>query len=226
MAIPCSSSSGSGSGIGGCTSPCSCVVADDGIKVIGESYVVNTGEGRRNTVVSGQGTAADPYTVSFIDSEFYRPDAGEFTYPNQVEDSSLTQTGTLLDFIDGPGVVVYQQLGTIFFNISLGDSGDFSVKGFFQIVGASVEFTGNTTGTRKILIMYDDGTNARMIAGNVSDAPTENLTLSASGFYPGRFSQSPDGVHPVGFSLFTVRVYQDSGNSLAVSNLKFWVGTL
>lgn len=78
MVINCRSVSGSeGGAAAGCSTPCGCVMADDGIKVIGDSYVVNTGEGRRNTVVSGTGTVSNPYTVSFIDSEFFRPEAGD-----------------------------------------------------------------------------------------------------------------------------------------------------
>lgn len=222
MVINCRSVSGSeGGAAAGCSTPCGCVMADDGIKVIGDSYVVNTGEGRRNTVVSGTGTVSNPYTVSFIDSEFFRPEAGEFSFPNQ---DVTNNAYDLLDFSNGPGVVAYQTPHTIFLRLEGGGLGDFTVKGFFQFVGASVEFANSTVGARKIVISYVDGANVRTFAGNTSEAPGESLTLSTVGFFPGRFS--PSITHPVGFSEFKVHVWQDSGGNMSITNLKFWVGSL
>lgn len=220
MAIPCSSSSGSGSGSGSgsvCTTPCTCVFADDGIREVNGTYVVNTGEGRRNTVVDGSGTAADPYTISFIDSEFYRPPVGEFTYPDQ---SAANASYDLLDFGLGPGIVIYESPETFIFRLDLGEIGEVTVLGFFQFVGATATFNGNTTGTRKIIILE----RTDVIAGATSDSPAEALTLSCSGFYPGTFAPAP--FQPVGYSSFSVKVWQDSGGDLGLTSLKFWTGSL
>lgn len=221
MVIPCNPVSGTGSGSASsgsvCTTPCTCIFADDGIKVINNNYVVNTGEGRRNTVVDGSGTVSDPYTISFIDSEFYRPNAAEIGYPPQT-----ANTGGEDDFQGG--FVVYQTPEVIITS----PTADFTVKGFFYVVGATVEFAANTTGTRKIYIYTNDSPSLgplHHIAAATADAPAESFTMSCSGFWPGKFDDS--GNTPVlGVSRFLVRVFQDSGGPLGISNMKFWVGTL
>lgn len=204
-----------------CRTPCTCVVADDGIIVANNSYVLNSGKGRRSTVVSGTGTAANPYTVSFIDSEFYRPQAGEFQYPDQ---NAASIDGDLLDFTNGAGVVSYQTPNTIFFNIASGMLGDFSTFGFFQVVGASATFASNTTGSRSIRIEAGSQSSTYIVAGYTTDVPAEDFTLSCAGFFPGLFTSVPSS--PIGFTTIKVRVSQDSGGTLALTNIKFWVGTL
>lgn len=225
MVIPCSPVSGTGSGSGSgsvCTTPCTCTFADDGIRELNGSYVVNTGEGRRNTVVDGEGTVEDPYTISFIDSEFFRPDVGEFTHPNQAVPNNVY---AMLNFDSSAGQVVYESPGTVFSGLEQGsNSGEFTAFGFFQFVGATATFNANTTGSRKIVIAYTDLIVTQVIAAATSDSPAEDLTLSCSGFYPGRFVP---GSSPVGYSTFKVIiVWQDSGAALGLTNLKFWVGSL
>lgn len=204
----------------GCVTPCNCVFADDGVVEVNGSYVVNTGQGRRNTVVSGDGSINNPITVSFIDSEFFRPEAGEFTFTNQSESSGSYEE---LDFVAGPANIIYQTPTDIF--NTLISTIAFTVKGFFQFFGATAVFQSNTTGTRKLIISYDDGNLEQAAAGMTVDAPSESLTLTASGFYPGLF-QPNASTPPVGFSKFRVYVWQDSGSALNLSNIKFWVGSL
>lgn len=206
----------------GCTTSCTCVFADDGIVRIGDSYVMNSGKGRRNTVVSGQGSIQDPYTVSFIDSEFYRPDAGEYNFADHQSTIELE----ILSFSPDPPTVIYETPGVVF----TGLTENFSpispirgVKGFFQVVGASAEFSADTTGVRKLMIVYLDAVQ-HIIASNTVDAGAETQTLSCTGFNPGRFA--PVGVNQTGFPNYMVRVFQNTGGTLQLTRLKFWMGSL
>lgn len=224
MAINCGPVSGTGSGSGGsgCQNPCNCTFFDDGVVRVGDAYVLDSGKGRRNTVVSGEGTVEDPYTVSFIDSEFYRPDAGEYTYPNQdavVEDH-------LVGFFPADGVVVYQTPSVVFGGLSEDVNpliANRIAKGFFQVFGASATFSASTTGTRKIYI-HDNHTEQNILASNTVDAGSENQTLSCTGFHPGVFTTF--GNSTPGYPTYIVRVFQSSGGTLPLTNLKFWMGSL
>lgn len=69
---------------GQCANPCNCTWAQDGVVEIAlpaediftpSELMSSTRAGRRNTVVAGRGTVAIPFTISFIDSANYRPNA-------------------------------------------------------------------------------------------------------------------------------------------------------
>lgn len=67
-----------------CNKACQCTVADDGFYAlevgddISPELIGTTRTGRRSTVVQGQGTLSNPFTVSFIDSDFYQANAFEY----------------------------------------------------------------------------------------------------------------------------------------------------
>lgn len=207
----------------GCQNPCNCTFFDDGVVQLGSGdYVLNSGKGRRNTVVSGKGTIKDPITVSFIDSEFFRPEAGEYTFPDQEADLE----DTYVNFFPATGVVVYQTPGKVFgsldetftpFNFSR------TVKGFYQIFGASATFSADSTGARRIAILNND-TSQNILAASTVDAGSESQTISCTGFHPGVFAHF--GALKPGYPFYMVRVYQNTGGTLQLTNLKFWVGSL
>lgn len=178
----------------GCSARCTCVIADDGIVIGTEGqYILDTGRGRRSTVVAGVGTLAEPYTVTFIDSEPYRP-----------ESSTNQNLGFNLSISSGVWVLI-----------------DFSLEMFgqFQFIGASVTFAANSTGERGIAVLLNKADGLyEMICGYKTDATTEAMTISTSGFYPGINSPDPGTITRYIFACF-----QSSGSTIGISDERFWL---
>lgn len=201
-----------------CKNPCNCVVSDDGAIILDGSYNFLDNPSRRNSVVSGNGTLANPYTVSFIDSEFYRPVVGEAVTPVQ----SITDSD--LNFVDlASGTVIYSSPTPA--SLSLRDD-EALVFGLFLVVGITVTFTGSTTGVRKIAILEisAEGNVNRVIGSSSCSADTEDLTLNASGFTMGRLVG--DLVNIVQFNRFSIAVQQSSGGALNISSASLWIASV
>src|SRR5688572_10798538 len=125
----------------GCTNTCNCRFADDGVDRLGGSYILDTGQGRRNTVVQGAGTVEDPFTVSFIDSEFYRPNSLEIQKPPS---QTIFGGAAYHPMTVGNAIRIYESPERIIFDPVELTRTEFVVEGFFQFVGATATFGPNT----------------------------------------------------------------------------------
>lgn len=134
---------------------CGCSVAQNGVVfvqtetgIVGAEFLPSTRIGWRDNVVDGQGSSAEPFSVSFVDSVEYRPWAaemkqispvsGDFTASSMQynqnglfvwsagfpEEINLTQTGVLLgayvSVTSGAAVDVSMELAVGFFSYDNG----------------------------------------------------------------------------------------------------------
>lgn len=198
----------------GCPNNCSCHLEEDGFFANEPQF------GRRNTLASGIGTLADPWVISFIDSEEYRPVAAEFSYPDRTLDGAAR--------VGENRVVVYESTpGTLFVGYPTPTSADLLVSGNYFIVGASAEFQANAqAGTKKALAI---ATGNKIIAGAVTGGlTTEDMILTVSGYNPGLFAGETLAVY--GYNdrsqVFSVLIRETTSGSLNIKKLKFWVTTI
>lgn len=202
-----------------CATPCNCLLTEDGFRA-GRGDT----DGRRNTTVTGNGTADNPYVTSFQMSGEYRPPAGELrktnseTTVNNVGESILTDS------------VYWESPGTVFFYYPASGLVALTV-GNFHVVGASVSFAPAATGSRRMsLFGNDQDGNTYRVAGDVQHGTTgSNTILSCAGFTSGVLTPSPD-VQAVfsntNIDTWAIGVSQDSGGDLDIEEVRFWMATL
>ena len=200
----------------GCTTPCNCLVDEDGYRS------GHPEQGRRSTVVTGRGVAEDPYVIEFQLSGEYRPPSAE---------------------IRMTGVVIANNFGTVEFftpenvqwespnnNVYTAVSFYFMLTGSFHAVGASASFAANATGTRHLDIFgIDEEGNGHFVAGNTQHGNATRPTICAtSTLTAGLFTPTPAVLANFSnqrINVFNIGVRQTSGVALT-TNLKFWMTTI
>ena len=203
-----------------CKNPCNCVIEEDG------PYANRPNDGRRSTTVKGNGTAGDPYVISFMQSREYLPASGQITASNV---PTVSGTAGIVTVNNSDPVITWESPDRVFAFFPTGS--DFTyVFERFNMVGATVTFAAHATGTRRLAIFGTkiDGTDF-FIAGDQQLGNSSRPTvLSASGFSAGVVADSslePAAINPR-INGFGVGVYQNSGTALPISTLTFWVTTI
>lgn len=166
---------------------CACRIYQDGAVLLSDQagfpVAANTSSrsGRRTTVVAGNGTAGNPYEISFIDSLEFRPQAGEFARATgQVAGGSSTEVE--FEFI------VYQTPSDRPpFLFATGFEADMNLTNLeFLFVGAEARFSGGALGQNKMMISFSDGVGGgvRFIGGHTTQFRSGMTTsvLTGSGF--------------------------------------------
>ena len=204
----------------GCTSPCNCSFSEDGY------WAERSQDGRRNTVVSGMGTPNDPFTVSFIQSEFFRPSAGELKGTGLSTTSGSTFAPTPADVIS-----VYQSPETVMISIPFGSSLALTtIFGNYFVMGASATFAANATGLRRLVLLAPSpmgpvvGFERAVTGVEQNGHATRPTVLSVAGFYSGMLEKDSilDGVGAAQIAPVRLEVFQNSGSSLTLTEVKFW----
>lgn len=214
-----------------CINPCNCLLTEDG-------YFANrSADGRRNTVVSGIGTQADPLTIEFQQSEFYRPPSGEqqvynITVPDEAASGTEGVTQADYSFIS-----IYESPSKVFVMVPQPTFASVSVAtfGYYQVVGASASFAANATGERNIAIYGESpvGLTGALVAGNTQQGiSTGNTVLTCAGFSAGFlnlddifFTVFPEIANTT-INWWKIGVWQTSGGNLLIDTLKFWMTTI
>lgn len=207
-----------------CTAPCNCAVDEDGF------FALRPSDGRRNTVVSGFGSPADPLVFQFQNSEFYRAPAGEKRAENVTLGSG---SGRYLEENTDVVVTAYETPGSVFIPVPNSDALAV-MRQRYHISGAAAKFATNSTGVRSIHIISTppDLTvflDNLAIAGHTSaSSSTNNMYLSCSGYSPGVHVTDPivPGIGDRRFNLWGILIQQSSGGDLNLEYVKFWVVTI
>lgn len=202
-----------------CLQPCACVLSDlltfNGIIIEESEFGLLR--------VDGKGTPGDPFTISFPNSEEYRPLVGEIAF------NSFSSSGA--DTIPSNGMVlIYQSPGNMFLNI-------FPVSGIQNIVqrtqsvlfiGATVEFAANATGQRTLSIRQEGGSTPIEVARAFCDGTSAQAhRLSASGI--AFHAVTTEFIQPLTspkYTVFSIVVRSETGGALTVNTLKFWTVSL
>lgn len=211
-----------------CTQPCACSIVRDGTRWEDFAFATLAGDatslaainlrGQPTTHVTGTGSASDPYIISIIDAEGYKPTAGERDFPAFVV---ATGGGSVTTTPGNNGVVIYESPETTFL------TGTFSfatVAGTYFLVGAVVEWAGNATGDRVLTIRSGAAspTGDTEFARQVCSANAGTQRMSCSGFA----TRVPSPIAPLEsaeYQRFTVTVAQSSGGNLSATLVKFWI---
>lgn len=199
-----------------CASPCNCYIDEDGY------WANRPQDGRNNVIVEGSGSVEDPFTFSFMHSEFFRPKAEEIVAPSiDVASGSPLQHPrtfyTSTTYNNGEQVI----LG-LPFNFLPGVMGVF---GNFFMLGVSATFSANATGVRKVHIGTDDisGGPTRIVGGAAQmGLAGRDTTVSCEAFMSGYLTVSSP-IIDTRLAVFIIQLYQDSGVSINVKNVKLWV---
>ena len=199
-----------------CSSPCNCYIEEDGFRAN------RSQDGRNNIIVEGSGSVDDPFTFSFMHSEFFRPKAEEILAPSIVVPSTSPDQRpisfyTTSVYYNGEHAIIGIPFALI--------PGVMGVFGNYFMVGASATFSANATGIRKIAICSDDitGGPTRAFAANAQmGLAGRDTTVSCEGFISGYLTVS-SGVVDTRLSLMIVQLYQSSGVDNIVKNVKLWV---
>jgi hypothetical protein len=195
-------------------------------------------DGRRNTTVDGSGLEEDPYITHFQQSEFYRPPSAEIQI-DPIDVFSDASFAFQIGFIY-PSTTTYESPEGSLFLLPPGGipltSVTRVVKGAYHLVGASATFQSNGTGRRQISIvssMPDGGVSSfwptYVVASDTQDGhATQTTKLSCFGFAIGLFSYTDINsiVSNPRIDVFGLNVSQNSGSSLLLSDIKFWIMTI
>lgn len=204
---------------------CACRIYQDGAVLLtdvdGAAVPDNEGsrEGRRTTVVSGNGTAGDPYEISFIDSLEYRPQAGEIRRDTADVVGPATAQNVSFEFI------LYQTPSDnpIMFHEPVGFADDVNLNSLeFIFFGASAKFAGGALGQNKMMISFSGKESARIMGGHTTQFRSGMTTseLTGSGFLNPLF-WTAQGASGGIIGIFQVRY--SSVDPLV--NARFWVTT-
>lgn len=215
----------------GCINPCNCLVEEDGL------YAVRPQDGRRNTVVSGTGTPANPIVIEFQHSEFYRPPAGEVRVFDKTIPSAVTPGNAVGPSEGDTLVTIYQTPTTVFSVVALPFTEAItSTKGHFHVVGASARFAANAGGSQRRIGIIGLPPDPAVISDDLLLAAQEGLgnagrdtVLTCTGFSPGLLippSPLSPNVSDTRIDLWAVGVNQDSGGPLLIEEIKFWMVTV
>ena len=197
-----------------CIQPCACVLSD--LLTYGLTGVEENEFGLLR--VDGKGTPGDPFTISFPNSEEYRPLAGELLYsPYSLSSGTAAEPPTAL--------VVYQSPDTVYVVVPTATNTNIVQRTQSVLfVGASVEFTANATGERYIAIQQLGGIATREISRAHSDgtsAQNHRLSTTAIAFHP----DTTANIQPISspkYTIFKILIYQNSGAAMNINLVKFW----
>ena len=199
-----------------CNNPCSCFFADDGNSPV---FPGDGSGGRYNSVVSGIGSASNPYKIEFIDSGEYKVPTQQVSFAGPRTAGHNSDQTVEFDTID------YYSPNKIL--IGFPDSFDdqlFPQYNRFWFVSANITFSAESaSGVRQIYILYTPATTTPyVVAAKTSTGLGEPVTLSANGFTV----QEP-GVNPnFANGFFEVHFRQNSGVTLTVTNASFSIVAL
>lgn len=212
-----------GSGSANCTDACACLITEDGF------FANRPQDGRANTVVTGNGTPEDPFTVSFMQSEFYQPASQEIISNNTK--SVLHNTSTALAQSTGVTfTTVYQSPNAVFVAFPVAAPVLAAAFGEFKVVGASVTFQTSSLGARYMSIIgqrFD--AQDYIIAGSSCIGHTGgSAVLACSGWSNGIFDDTNllPTISNTRLMAWGVGVWQTSTVTLSVSNIKFWMSSI
>lgn len=203
---------------------CACRVYQDGavLLVNADGTVVpanpDSREGRRTTVVTGNGTAGSPYEISFIDSLEYRPQAAELR--RDTADAAGGVTGDLIEF----EFILYNTPSDnkILYHEPVGFASDANVNNVeWLFFGASARFSGGALGQNKMMIEFI-GKDDVFVGGHTSEFRSgRTITeLTAGGLI------DPLMWQPAGQSGGFVGVFRIRYTSVdPLVNARFWVAT-
>lgn|SRR5688572_4879250 len=202
----------------GCVQGCNCYLSEDGF------WAGHPELGRNFTLVNGVGSDADPYSVSFLDQEEFRPRTAEISFPDR---SVNNDTYTEVPVGPVPSTITYESPEPFVIRQSNGFHRYSEVN--FIIIGAAATFPESAVSTTSRQILLEDvrgGTSpltasAWIIAGQTVPGAADPLTLSCSVMFPGVFFNI-DGVGPLRHQ-FRIHLYQNSGATMVVSNIKLWI---
>lgn len=204
---------------GRCTQACSCSFSEDGF----HANLASPVNGRNFTLLDGNGTPQDPFTISFFDQEDFRPRTAEIQYQNITVNTGVPTNAT-------NGSAVYES--PIRFLVSANKAAL-----HYYYIGASVTFaeTADASSNRKHLRLSAEiewplpGSVVSTVIGGqtIPGGGSDPLTLTASAYLPGvlwnweaAFGGFDGNVYNQAFNL---AVYQNSGGPVAVSDLKIWI---
>lgn len=225
---------------GGCSQICNCYVNEDGF------FAERSEDGRRNTVVSGGGfDANNPFILEFQLSELYLPPSTEVRVPlmsatnaplfSEVYNSVTFDEEHFFQYESPePGVITPPPalLGPGSARPTLGVH-----IGEFNLIGASAKFppaaSGNFALTVAALSPSDfalTGVDLNSIAGSKMSAnPATSTYCSCYGFAPSRFefgNISTVLVGPPKLQLIYVELFQSTGSTINVTDIKVWLTTI
>lgn len=202
---------------------CACRIYQDGavLLVDGNGDPVSSNpqsrKGRRTTVVTGNGTAGDPYEISFIDSVDFRPQAAELRRNSAAPADGSNEVE--LEFI------LYQtpSYDPIMAHEPVGFGADVNPTTLeFLFFGASAKFSGGALGQNKMAITFFSDEGTRNMGGHTTQVRSGMTTseLTGSGFINPLFWLSQAAY---GGILGTFRIVYSSIDPLV--NARFWVTT-
>lgn len=218
---------------GNCTT-CNCYVTEDGIKSVADVL------GRNTTRVTGSGTTADPFEISFLDQLEFRPRTSEIHWDDgplfnsagggDGDWKSIGLTGAFTpDFklYESPVVFVFRNPS------SFTDHPYAYAQLNHFILGASATFAptpGEVSTHVKQLILTaatrvsSGGFLEKIVVGGqtVPSFNNDSLTLSVEGYVPGNFLFTA-GATSQAVTYFELYAFQESGISIALSDIKVWI---
>jgi hypothetical protein len=211
---------------GNCTNPCNCNFSEDGALSFSSLNL-----GRNFTSISGSGTEDDPYEISFLDQEEYRPKTAEinitgFTLSDSTGSGNFNSVLNEADISDAsltyesPIKFIVRDTTTFKFRY---------IQSNFFIIGASLSFpeTTETTSAMKHLMItttrtyFPTNTREVIAAHSTPGAGGDPVTLSCAGIVSGVFSLVP--VLETVIQEFFVYAYQDTGAPITITGGKIWV---
>lgn len=208
---------------GNCKQPCSCLIKEDGL------WTGHTELGRNFTQVDGSGTTEDPYTIHFMDQDEFRPRTSEIAF-----DSFSLVSGTFTSLFSHPLAVsrpLYESPSDFLIREpSMTNTVHRYADGNFYSMGASATFSETvdaTSNIRQILLvaMVESplGNPVESILGakTTPGGSVDPLTLSCEAFVPGIFI-TVGGLGGIR-QQFGVILYQDSGSTLLVTDIRIWM---
>lgn len=205
---------------------CACRIYQDGavLLVDGDGVPVPSNpqsrDGRRTTVVTGNGTPGDPYEISFIDSLEFRPQAAELRRDSADIVGPAASREVEFEFI------LYQtpSYDPMVIHEPVGFGADINVATLeWLFFGASAKFSGGALGQNKMMItFFGKGANQRNVGGHTTQFRSGMTTseLTGSGFIgPLQWL----AINSVGGVIGVFRVTYSSVDPLV--NARFWVTT-
>lgn len=204
---------------------CACRVYQDGavLLVNADGTVVpanaNSRDGRRTTVVTGNGTAGSPYEISFIDSLEYRPQAAELRTDTPQAVGSVTGNNVNFDFI----LYNTPSNNRILSHEPAGFSEDANLNSVeWLFFGASARFSGGALGQNKMMITFSGKDGLISVGGHTTEFRSGMTTSELTG------SGLIDSLQwlPVGQSGGIVGFFRVRYSSVdPLVNARFWVTT-
>jgi|SRR5688572_3108077 len=200
----------------GCVQDCNCFLSEDGF------WAGHPELGRNFTLINGVGSEAEPFSVSFLDQEEFRPRTAEISFPNRLV---TNDTYTQVDAGPIDSTIVYESPEPFVLKDDVGFHR--YAEPNFVIIGAAATFPESavTTTSREMLLENVRGQSfpgqAWIIAGQTAPGTTDPITLSCSVMFPGVFF-NVDGVGPIR-QQFRIHLYQNSGASMTVTDIKLWI---